>query len=206
MDEPIREPSGGPWPRRPYWVVGLALLGLVMVMLAIAFVADRQLRPRLSVDPAPTPSLAAAATSPAAAGTSNPANGSSSPLSLEQEIEEAYLRYWDVYSEALLNLDTSRIPEVAADDELRRIEEEVGGLRNRNEAARINVTHDYEILDITSTGGTVYDEALNQSYTVDPVTKTSPEGTNRSEILRDLYFFEKRDHMWKIVKSYRVED
>ncbi|MPZ14367.1 MAG: hypothetical protein GEU73_08075 [Chloroflexi bacterium] len=54
MDEPIRETSGGPEPRRPYWVVGLALLCLVGAVLGSALLLDRQLRPEVGIEPAPT--------------------------------------------------------------------------------------------------------------------------------------------------------
>jgi hypothetical protein len=36
-------------PGRPYWLVGLALLGLVLAILGGAFMLDRQLRPRVEV-------------------------------------------------------------------------------------------------------------------------------------------------------------
>ena len=47
--------------------------------------------------------------------------------STPQAVEQAYLRYWDVYREALLHLDTSRLSEVAARDELHEIETEIEG-------------------------------------------------------------------------------
>src|SRR5579884_999715 len=40
-------------PRRPWWPVGLALLGLVAVVLIGAVLLDRRFRPRVGVEPTP---------------------------------------------------------------------------------------------------------------------------------------------------------
>src|SRR5579885_3093833 len=87
-------------PRRPWWPVGLALLGLVAVVLVGG------------VGAAPT----AAATLPGVRVATSP---------LEREIEDAYYRSLQVYSDALLNLDTSRLSEVLDGEALRSVAEEV---------------------------------------------------------------------------------
>src|SRR4051794_12752016 len=108
---------------RTWWVAGLALLVLVIVVLVGAVLVAQRLRPHVGIEPVPAARSTSVATSvpqptagaAAAGATSIPTSAATttqpglalanSPL--EKEIEEAYLRYWDVLKQAYLNLDTS---------------------------------------------------------------------------------------------------
>ena len=59
---------------------------------------------------------------PTASPTTAPATPTPTP-SIEDEVEAAYLAYWDAYSAALLNLDASLAEGFAAGEELDRIRE-----------------------------------------------------------------------------------
>src|SRR5205823_6474359 len=122
------------------------LLALVLALLGAAYVLDRQWRPRVEVPPAavvargqPSPPVAAErqpTPAPPEPGPA-PAAAAETPAAeprLLQEIEDAYRSYWEVYSAALFNLDTSRLDEVAADEELRLMREEVEDFRRRGRA------------------------------------------------------------------------
>lgn len=143
------------------------------------------------------------------AATTSPTNapsGSPSPeLSDHRAVEQAYLRYWDVYREALLQLDTSRLSEVSARDELREIEEEIEEFRQRGRAVRATVTHHYLVFDVTELEAKVYDEIMDRSFTVDPVTKEPTRGPDSGSVVKDTFFFEKIDGVWKVIKSVRHE-
>jgi hypothetical protein len=204
-------------PGRPYWLVGLALLGLVLAILGVAFILDRQLRPRVEVQPVgavveekPAPLVSAepqraqTPTPPSAAAAAVAATPAAAPRLL-QEIEDAYRRYWDVYSDALFNLDTSRLSSVAADEELRLMREEVEDFRRRGRAVRAVVTHSYLVLDVTESSATVYDEILDSSFLINPVTKQPPEGPDTRQLSKDIFYLKKLDGTWKVVRSLRQE-
>src|SRR5579883_2360794 len=143
-------------PRRPWWPVGLVLLGLVAVVLVGAVLLDRRFRPRVGVEPAPSVPAAAqmrsVAPSPTALTTASPTVGgigaaptatatppgvrvATSPL--EREIEDAYYRSLQVYSDALLNLDTSHLSEVFDGEALRLVTEEVNDRRARGRPLKV---------------------------------------------------------------------
>jgi hypothetical protein len=209
--------NGVPEPGRPYWLVALALLGLVLAILGVAFILDRQLRPRVEVQPVaaevgdePSPLVAAerrpaqTRTPPSAAPAAVAATPTADPRLL-QEIEDAYRRYWEVYSTTLFHLDSSRLPEVAADDELRRIRDEVEDFRRRNRAVRAVVTHNYLVLDVTAGEAKVYDEIRDSSFLIDPVTKQPPEGPDARQLVKDIFFLRKVEGTWKVIRSLRQE-
>jgi hypothetical protein len=204
-------------PGRSYWLVGLALLGLVLAILGVAFILDRQLRPRAEMqpvgavvedEPAPLASAerqrAQTPTPPSAAPAAAAAAPTAAPRLL-QEIEDAYRRYWDVYSDALFNLDTSRLSSVSADEELRLMREEVEDFRRRGRAVRAVVTHSYLVIDVTESSATVYDEILDSSFLINPVTKQPPEGPDTRQLSKDIFYLKKLDGKWKVVRSLRQE-
>jgi hypothetical protein len=201
-----------------YWRIGLALLALVMAVLGAAFVFDRQLRPRVDVRPA-APAAAEAVAPVVPAQPSSPVRSAPPPGTeggivpgrvaddprLVQEIEDAYRRYWEVYSAALFNLDTSRLPEVAADDELRRMRDEIEDFRRRNRAVRAVVTHNYLVIDVTTTEATIYDEIRDSSFLIDPVTKEPPQAPDPRHLVKDIFTLKKVDGTWKVHKHLRQE-
>lgn len=154
-----------------------------------------------------TAQLGAAASPPAETSvpTTGPVGLSTPELTDQQVVEQAYLRYWEVYREALLQLDTSRIPEVAADEELQRIHEEVEGFRHRGQAVRATVTHRYFVFDVTEREAKIHDEIFDRSFMVDPVTKEPSRGPDSGSLVKDTYFLKKMDGVWKVIKSVRQE-
>ncbi len=204
--------------RRPFWVVGLALLGLVVVMLVGAFLLDRQLRPDVGIGPAAavpvageateTPQPGLLPTSPAAGistpvATMAPAGGAVATPSRAEEVEQAYLKYWEVYSEAMYTLSTSRLSEVAAGERLGQAIVEVEKLKAQGKAAKIEVEHDFFVFDVTATSAAVHDEYVNNSYAIDPQTKQPVGAPGKSESIVDTYFLERMDGIWKVVRGVR---
>jgi hypothetical protein len=159
--------------------------------------------PAVRVDEEPTTAPPAAA--PATMAIGLPAEGGPSTPQLEEEVEQAYRRYWDLYSEALYTLDTSRVGQVAANEELRRIEEEVSGFRAQARAVRADVSHSYLIVDVTDAGATVYDEITDRSFLIDPATKEPSQGPGTAHLVKDIYYFRKVDGAWKVTRSLRQE-
>ncbi len=216
----------GPAHRRPYWVVGLALLGMVAVLLAVAFLVGNHLRPRVGVESAPAVARAtrptevpagylpptaepavksATATVPVASPTSTgaPTGVSVANSPLEREIEAGYLRYWDVLSQAYLNLDTSRLPEAMSGAELGRQEQEIRSLQAQGKAAKLDVEHRVAFPKVSQDYAVVYDEYLNSSVFLDPITKK--ERPNTAPVATEKISFEMRkvDGVWRVVDARR---
>ena len=210
-------------PRRPWWPVGLALLGLVAVVLVGAVLLDRQLRPRVGVEP--TPAVPAAAQtpsvlpSPTALTTASPTVGgvaaaptatatlprvrvATSPL--EREIEDAYYRYLQVYSDAVLNLDTSRLSEVLDGEALRSVTEEVDDRKAKGRPLKV-IEDDRLIafVPVAETQASLIDEYTSRSVVVDANTKQPLPRTSPPTRIRQTYVFRKLDGTWKIVDGTR---
>lgn len=208
-------------PRRPWWLVGLALLGLVVVLLVGAVLIGRQLRPSVGVEPAPQAPVAAQATNPAAVApgptapaaaptavsgaTSAPPAGvriANSPL--EREIEDAFHRYLQVYSEAVLNLDTTRLSQVLDGEALQAVTEEVNDRRAR--ARPLKVIEDDRLVafgPVTDTQATLLDEYTSRSVVVDATTGHDLPRTSPPARVRQTYVLRKIGDVWKIVDGTR---
>lgn len=123
---------------------------------------------------------------------------------LEEQISEAYLDYWDAYSEALLELDLSLVEDFAGGEQLERIREEIEGFRDQGVALRTVVEHDFIVVEATPTTATVVDEIVNNSFFVDPVTKDPPTAEGSGEMFTDTYQLEKADDQWIVVDGSRL--
>ena len=129
-------------PRRPFWVVGLALLAAVLAVLVGSYLLGT-LRPRIGTDPAPTaPAVAAPTAAPTAVAGARAPQPSSAPTPTgllrrigvassptERAVGEAHERYLRIYSEAVLNLDTAHLHEVLAGEALQSVTDEVNDLK-----------------------------------------------------------------------------
>ena len=123
----------------------------------------------------------------------------STTLSVEQEVEQAYLRAFEIYVDALRRLDPSRLPEAFAGDALATREAEVGDLRAAGTPVR------YEIADRT------YETRLEppnravmdiryRNHSVLLNMQGEPIEPDPNELLRVTYVLEKRDNKWFVVE------
>ena len=214
------EPGG----RRPYWVVGLALLGLVVVLLVGAFLLERQSRPQVGIEspPAVTGTTSAQAagggvqptTQPAVAPPATPVSASPTAVEtvgglrvanspLEREIEAAYLHYWDVRSQAFLDLDTTHLPEVMAGPELARAEVQISQLKAQGRAGRLDVEHRIAFVNVSPEDATVYDEYLNRSVFLDTATGQELHTDEPPAVEKVSFVMKKVDGTWKVVDGTR---
>jgi|SRR5581483_1919843 len=206
--------SGSDAKTKPYWPVALALFGVAAVLLVAGFLYIRQSRPNFGVQSQPITSVAAfaapASTIPSIASQPS-AVASALAVALSatsadpraQDVANAYQHYWQVYSDALLNVDSSHIADIATGDEATRIQSEIDGIRKQKEAVRVVVKHSYFVFDVTATQAKVYDEITDGSYTVDPVTKQAGNIPTDTNLEKDTYFFEFLNGGWKVTKSTR---
>ncbi len=207
-----------PGHRRPFWVVGLLLLGAVVVVLVFAFVSSHHFRSHVGIESgARTPvrsssprgantgvgSPATAQSTVSATPTSVPTVQPTPTLSPRQQVMQAYHHYWRDYRQALYTLTTSHMSRAAAGNELQRVESEVAGFKKRGYAVRVRVTHHALIVSITGDTAMVYDEVLNRSYAVDPVSKQPGQGSSQADREKNVYSLQKFHGVWKVTKVLR---
>ena len=146
----------------------------------------------------PTPAATATAT---VAPTQTPsATATTSP---EEQVSQAYLHYWDVYADALYNLDTSRLTDVMTGPRLERALNEVKQLRDQGRAVRIVVENHPVVVQIESDRAVVYDEYENRSYFIDPTTKEALNRTEGSQTIRDTVTLTRVGQTWKVLDTVR---
>ena len=174
------------WRRVALGITGSLLVGA----LAAACGGD-------DADPTPT---ATAAADPSSTPTSQQPTSTPDPGA---EVITAYLRYWELYAEAVLNLDRSVLIGVASEEELQQVQEEIETLRADGVALRVVIEHRPTVIELTDTTATVFDEMTNNSFYVDPETLQPEEGEGSGETLRDTFFLEKVDGQWIVIRSIR---
>ncbi len=128
------------------------------------------------------------------------------PATVEGQVEAAYLRSWDVYADAVYNLelDEAALAEVYAEPLLTVRRDEIVGRIEDGRAAHVRVEHRYEIALIDSTTASVIDAYVNHQVLIDPETK-QPVEDDPNEVLTDVITLNLIDGEWKLVDWRRVE-
>jgi hypothetical protein len=203
--------ASGPSLRHSLLMAGGLLLG-VAVLLVGGLVAGRHFRSTVGTQPAPsiaapaspaTPATVAAPAVAASPAVSAPASAvpslpvSTDPLALE--IEQAYLHYWDVRSQAFFNLDPTHLPEVMAGAELSRELQQMKDMQAQGRAGKVDVEHHILLGKVTPTSAVVYDEYLNRSVFVDASTKQVIPTSSPPITEKVSYEMQKIDGTWKVV-------
>ena len=155
---------------------------------------------RVNGQGSPTPAATATATR-----TTAPEVTPTPAPSIEQEISEGYLNYWQVYADAVFNLDETRLPEAMTEPHLERTRQEIQSLRQRGRAAKIDVEHDFLILQVDAAAGTatIRDRYTNRSYEVNAETKEMVGEAAPGTVLTDTYFLVKEGGVWKVRDGIR---
>jgi hypothetical protein len=182
------------------YAVCVGVLTLLSVLAAGCELLGR--RPAAAPDPTtqPAPTLAP----PVATATPEPVpptpTAAPIPLELRHEIEDAYVHFWRVRADAVLQLDPSRLPEVTAGDALQREQAWIAQLRGEGRTSRIIVDLRFRVVRATETTATVQDDVQDRSYDVDAKTK-APLGPipQQAEVLKASFDLEKIDGVWKVV-------
>lgn len=154
--------------------IGGALLALVLVGLVVGFI------------------LAARDNSPSPNSTSTPTS-----TDTKAQVEQAYLRYWDVYTEANLKLDVSRLEEVLSGDALKIVRDQIEEQKSKNQPVRIRVEHDYQVILVDAVTATVEDSYVNHSQRLDPKTG-QPVDPDPNQRVRRTYTLKKVSGTWKV--------
>lgn len=197
----------------PSWGVGLAILTLVVVVLGAAFVLNARLRPKVGIEPAATAIPSVAPTTmpttvpspmPTAAAAASSPTTTIDPSAEKAVVAQSYLQYWDVYDNALLSLDTSKLSDVAAEAELTRDTQTVNDLRSAQQALKSDVTHHLEVTSVSSDAATVHDQFEDRSYLIDPVSMKALQTPAPPRIQAIACQLQRINGTWKVVNIVKV--
>ncbi|MGH2728816.1 MAG: IMS domain-containing protein [Actinomycetota bacterium] len=130
-------------------------------------------------------------------GTAPKQTSSPAPTDPKAQVEQAYLRYWDVYADALLRLDTAKLGDVLTGEALANVRSQVEQQRTKNEPVRVRVEHNYRIVIMDATTSSVDDTYVNHAVRIDPQTK-QPTEADPNESVRRTYTLKKVDGVWKV--------
>lgn len=209
--------------RRSYWTIGLVLLLIVVLLVGGATLLGQRLRPQVGLRSGATahaqeptrygfvlarPSLQPSSYDAEPLPTPGPEAGADVidvDAALLDEVEAAYSRFWDVRTEAALDLDVSRLPEVMDGPALEREQQQVGDLQARGVAAVIEADHDVGLVSLSHDEAELYDEYVNRSYLVDPVTREPVGVPEPEETVKVSFRLRKLEGIWKVVDSERHE-
>lgn len=133
---------------------------------------------------------------------------SNSPLA--RELQAAETQYWRVYADALYTLNTSRLSEVAAGEELQRMIERVEELRGRERVLQLRIDHSVSIFNATPTRAYLRDQSTDRSVLLNPVTRLPVPTANSDPSIgtrrENVFIYERIDSTWKVTSSSSVLD
>src|SRR5690606_31328392 len=112
-------------------------------------------------------------------------------------VEAAYLRSWDVYADAVYNLelDEEALAEVFADEHLELVRSEILGRIDDKRAAHARIDHNYKVTVLDQDTAIVADRLTNHQVLVDPDTK-EPLEDDPNEDRADLATLRHIDGLW----------
>jgi hypothetical protein len=161
--------------------------GAVLCLLALAATActgsDDPKTPAATVDKPPT---------------TEPSTTTSEAQTPEEEVEAAYLKSWDIYSEAVRTLDSSHVAEIYAETALATVTSEVDELKRASTPVKVDVNHSYQVQIVGPDRAVVVDAYVNHSVFVDPVSGEPTESDPNKRLL-DTYTLKKLEGTWKVV-------
>jgi hypothetical protein len=116
---------------------------------------------------------------------------------VEDEVEAAYLRSWEVYAEAMLELDPGGLDRAFAKKALELRIGEVAALKARGTPARMEVDHQIAEVWLRESAAYVTDNYTNHSVLLDPRTKEPTEPDPNTSESR-TYTLERIEGTWRV--------
>jgi hypothetical protein len=124
--------------------------------------------------------------------------------SLVAEVTDAYEEYWQIRSQAFLDLDKTHLGEIMSGDHMDMLGQRIDELRTENRAIKTDVDHQFHVVQVTADAAQIIDDYISNSIYVDPVTKL-PLTEPAADELRVLYRLNKVDGKWRVVDSVRAD-
>jgi hypothetical protein len=120
----------------------------------------------------------------------------------EEQVEAAYLKSWDVYAKAVRELDTSRLEQIYAEEQLKRTTDEVLRLKAAGNAVRVAVEHDLHVEIVKDGLALVRDRYRNHSVLIDPQSG-EPREQDPDVLLLETYTLKEIFGRWMVVDIVR---
>jgi len=127
----------------------------------------------------------------------SPTGSSVTPTDVRAQVEQAYLRAWDVWADSLLRLDSSRISDVLTGKALEIVTAQVNEQRDKNQPVRVRAEHNYRIVLINAITASVDDRYINHSVRLDP-DSLQPVEEDPNERVHRSFTMKLVDGTWKI--------
>ncbi len=124
----------------------------------------------------------------------------------ERELLDDYARYWELYAEALLSLDGSRLGEVMTGPRLERAREEVARLRAAGHAVRVDVESAPIVGMLRGEEAVIVDRYRNQSYLVDATSGRPVAARGVANTVHATVSLLREEGSWKVRDSRREEE
>lgn len=131
------------------------------------------------------------------------------PPELNAEVSAAYLNYFQVRGDALLNLDPAPLTQVAAGQVLAGLQKQIESDRAQGRAIETNVQHNFVVLSVQGDSATVADGYRDFSVFVDPITheplpgQVVPASAEAAPLAKVVYHLQRIDGIWKVVGGER---
>lgn len=124
---------------------------------------------------------------------------------VEAEVEAAYLRSWEVYSEAVytLVLDEEALASAFAGGHLPIVRTEISDRMRNRRAAFVDREHNISVEVITPDQAVVTDDVVNHQVLIDAVTK-EPIEQDPNDVYTDLVVLERTGGIWRVTKFERL--
>ena len=124
------------------------------------------------------------------------------PLTVEEQVEQAYLASWDDYATAMGERETEHLSATHAGRALELVESEVADLKRDGHAADIDVEHNYAITIVDESTAVVVDEYVNHMILIDPDTGEPREADPNNTVLY-VFTLELMEGAWKLTDILR---
>ncbi|MEX2293626.1 MAG: hypothetical protein WD691_07530 [Acidimicrobiales bacterium] len=128
------------------------------------------------------------------------------PATVEGQVEAAYLKSWDVYAEAVYNLelDEQAFADVYADPLLGVVLSEIGSRIDDERAALVRVDHDYSVQLTGLMTAAIIDTYQNHQVLIDPISK-EPVEPDPNETITDAFTLRIVEARWVVFDQQRIQ-
>jgi len=123
---------------------------------------------------------------------------------LADEVGRAYVMFWRVRSQALLELDPSHLSDVMGGDYLTNVTQRIDELRAEGRAIKTQVMLNYTVVEASTDSASVVDYFKDNSVYV-KIDTEEPLSTPTADQLNVLYRLRKFSDVWKVVDSVRSD-
>lgn len=127
------------------------------------------------------------------------------PAVVEGQVEAAYLESWDVYADAVYNLelDEAALSKVYAAEHLETKRNEIARRIEEGRASWVRIEHSYTIQLLDPATAIVVDQLVNHQQLIDPHTK-APVEPDPNERLTDAVTLKLTDGIWRVTRKERL--